>query len=147
MEDVRDHAREWEERFADVRKVDHRMWQIFESSVAGFYGVEQNRFRVATHRRIEWPVPAATAEADLRRIPSMEADLILEPNDRRIILDTKFYQKSFGGRVGGKLHSSNLYQLLSYLRNRQGALPGEPRYEGILLYPHCPRSPCESTWN
>ena len=68
------------------------------------------------------------------RLPQMEADVILESPSRRIILDAK-YRNALGGRFGGKLHSHNLYQLLTYLRNREAtALPGA-KHEGILLYP------------
>ena len=66
----------------------------------------------------------------------MRADLLLHSGDRRIILDTKFYEETLSARFGQqKLISSNLYQLLAYLRNRQGAFPDGPRHEGILLYP------------
>jgi len=66
----------------------------------------------------------------------MEADVILVSSERRIILDTKFYEEAFGGRWKvKKLHSNNLYQLLSYLRNRQANYPEGPHHEGILLYP------------
>ena len=68
-------------------------------------------------------------------IPRMEADVILEGPNRRIILDTKYYQEALGGRFGGKLHSDNLYQLLAYLRNREVTANPGPRHEGILLYP------------
>ena len=56
---------------------------------------------------------------------------MLESPHRRIIIDTKFYQTVL---PGGKLSSSNLYQLLAYLRNRQATLSDSPPHEGILLY-------------
>ena len=66
----------------------------------------------------------------------MEADLLLDAPERRIIMDTKYYTEALGGRRGtGKLHSTNLYQLLAYLRNRQAAGPTGAHHEGILLYP------------
>ena len=65
----------------------------------------------------------------------MEADVILEAPSRRIIIDAKYYRESLGGRFGGKLHSNNLYQLLAYLRNREGTETPGPKHEGILLYP------------
>ena len=68
----------------------------------------------------------------------MTADVILESPERRIILDTKYYQDALARRRGtgtGKLYSGNLYQLLAYLRNRQATKAGGPVHEGILLYP------------
>ena len=66
----------------------------------------------------------------------MTADVLLDCEDRRIILDTKFYSEALGGQYSTKkLHSSNLYQLLTYLRNRENAGPPGGRHDGILLYP------------
>ena len=41
----------------------------------------------------------------------MEAEIILEAPDGRIIMDAKYNQEALGGRYGGKLHPNNLYQL------------------------------------
>jgi 5-methylcytosine-specific restriction enzyme subunit McrC len=65
----------------------------------------------------------------------MEADVILEAPDRRIIMDAKYYREALGGRSGGKLRSDNLYQLLAYLRSREATEAPGARHEGILLYP------------
>ena len=67
----------------------------------------------------------------------MEADVILEGHDRRIIMDAKFYRKAWQSQYGGepKMRSAHLYQLLAYLRNREATEAAGPRHEGILLYP------------
>ena len=85
-------------------------------------------------RKIKW-VDEGTSEHLRSKVPEMEADLILESPDRRIIMDAKFYQNALGGRFGGKLHSDNLYQLLAYLRNRDATAAPGPKHDGILLYP------------
>ena len=127
-----------ERNFYDFRRDEAMMWKLFEDFVTGFYSKEQSRFAVnARGRAIQWaPAPRGT-EADQARIPKMEADLILESSDRRVVLDTKFYGNALGGRGKvGKLNSGNLYQLLTYLRNREAGEPDESRrHEGILLYP------------
>ncbi len=45
------------------------------------------------------------------KLPQMEAEIILEAPDGRIIMDAKYNQEALGGRYGGKLHPNNLYQL------------------------------------
>ena len=125
--------------FRDFRRDEKTMWRLFEDFVRGFYEREQSVYQVNPRgRRIEWTgMDPATQEAPAR-IPVMEADLILDSDGRRIILDTKYYTDTLahGRRSGtGKLHSENLYQLLAYLRNRQAGMPEGPRHEGILLYP------------
>ena len=77
--------------------------------------------------------PGLEDRADRARIPVMDADIILESPERRIILDTKFYRDALTrgrGPGAGKLHSNNLYQLLAYLRNRQATRPDGARHEG-----------------
>ncbi len=131
--------------FRDFRRDKKTMWALFEEFAAGFYRREAKAYRVRSKQRIRWAGSGGATEADKALIPVMEADLILESRERllesgkrRIILDTKFYRETLGGR--GKLHSNNLYQLLAYLRNREATMqgeakPGGPRHDGILLYP------------
>ena len=77
-------------------------------------------------------------------MPKMETDITLEHPDRKIILDTKFYNT--GGISREKFHSTNMYQLNSYVtqcaiearaRLERGERPRHPHdidCEGMLLY-------------
>ena len=124
-------------QFRDFRRDDAQMWALFEEFVTEFYRREQSTFQVNRGgRRIGWWEVEAVSDDDLAKIPVMEADLLLDGSERRIIVDTKYYTEALGGRRGGgKLRSNNLYQLLAYLRNRQAASQTGPHHEGILLYP------------
>ena len=126
--------------FRDFREDAATMWALFEEFVTGFYQREQRSYRVnpGGRRRIHWSDKGWETDQDRTRIPVMEADVILESDERRIIMDTKYYQDTLAsgrGSGSGKLHSGNLYQLLAYLRNRDAARPDGPKHEGILLYP------------
>ena len=125
--------------FRDFRRDEATMWALFEEFVTGFYKREQRVYRVNPGgRRVEWADKGSATGADLARIPVMDADVIFESAERRIILDTKYYKDTLArgrGSGTGKLHSVNLYQLLAYLRNRQATNSGRPMHEGILLYP------------
>ena len=114
---------------------DRRMERLYEDFVVGFFRHEQNRYRV-NHggRRIAW-TDEGTPDRYQSRLPQMEADVILESSERRIILDAKYYREAFGGRFDKKLRSNHLYQLLAYLRNREATANPGPKHEGILLYP------------
>ena len=112
-----------------------RMYRLYENFVINFYKKEQGEYRVNSPSRvIQWH-DTGTAEKYHSRIPEMQADVLLDAPDRRIIVDTKFYQETFGGRIGDKLHSTNLYQMLAYLRNREATEKIGVRHEGLLLYP------------
>lgn len=122
-----------EVKFVDFSE--DRMEKLYEDFIIGFYTREQERFQVNHRgRAIAWS-DEGTQDEHRSKLPRMEADVILEAADRRIIMDAKYYREAFGGRYGGKLHSANLYQLLAYLRNREATREPGPRHEGILLYP------------
>lgn len=120
-------------KFSEISE--KKMEKLYEDFIIEFYRREQNRFQVNRRgRTITW-VDEGTSENFRSKIPRMEADVILESPNRRIIMDAKFYQEALGGRIGGKLHSENLYQLLAYLRNREATVVPGAKHEGILLYP------------
>ena len=109
------------------------MHKVFENFARGFYNHEQSVFKVNPDGRGISFVADETEDDQRKWIPGMEADVILESSERRIILDTKYYQHPLS--KWRKLHSDDLYQLLAYLRNRYAEKPAGPPYEGMLLYP------------
>ena len=120
-------------RFTDF--TEERMEKLYEDFAIGFYGRESHYRVNASGRGIDW-VERGTPEEHRSLVPKMEADIILESDDRRIILDTKYYRKALSERYGSrKLRSATLYQLLAYLRNREKTARQGPRHEGVLLYP------------
>ena len=123
-----------ETRFTDFSE--EQMGNLYEKFIIQFYRREQEHYRINSRgRTIRW-VDDGTEEHQRSKIPRMEADVILEAPDRRIIMDAKFYPQALSSRYGtSKLHSSNLYQLLAYLRNREGTAAPGPKHEGMLLYP------------
>ena len=123
-------------RFRDLRKDEYRMWSLFQDFATEFYRREQDDYRVNHRgRRIRWN-DEGTREDQRRMIPRMEADIVLESQHRRIVLDTKYTPKALSVYFGSrKLHSEPLYQLLAYLRNREATSEPGPRHEGVLLYP------------
>ncbi len=121
--------------FHDFRRDEKRMWKVFEDFALEFYRAEQSRFHVTGQRHVPWDRPLDDERPDYDALPVMQSDITLVSDDRRIVLDTKFYQEPLSSHHGArKLRSGNLYQLLTYLGNRQARLPEGPRHEGILLY-------------
>lgn len=122
-----------ETRFTDFSE--ERMEKLYEDFIIGFFCREQSRYRINHRgRKIDW-ADEGTHDHHRSKLPKMEADVILEAPNRRIIMDAKYYKETLGGRFGGKLHSNNLYQLLAYVRNREITAEPGVKHEGILLYP------------
>ena len=122
-----------ETRFTDFSE--ERMEKLYEDFIIEFYRREQDYYRINHRGRIIAWADEGTPEHQRSKIPRMQADVILEAPNRRIIMDAKYYREALGGRFGGKLHSANLYQLLAYLRNREATVVPGPKHEGMLLYP------------
>ena len=115
---------------------DTKMEKLYEDFVIEFYRSEQSCYRVnSSSRTIYWD-DEGTSDTFRSYIPRMEADVILESQDRRIIMDAKYYSQALSDYRGGKkINAGNLYQLLAYLRNREATVPSGSKHEGFLLYP------------
>jgi 5-methylcytosine-specific restriction enzyme subunit McrC len=97
-------------RFAGIG--DERMSAIFEAFIRGFYARELEGWRV-TRPRLQWHAAERVALSE-SLIPGMQTDVVLMSADRRVILDAKYYAKSFQERYGRKsVHSGNLYQIVA----------------------------------
>ncbi|HHU26073.1 MAG TPA: restriction endonuclease, partial [Bacteroidales bacterium] len=84
---------------------------------------------------IEWQFESDNVE-DIEMLPIMRTDITLRSENRKIIIDTKYYKEAFQTRYDKqKINSSNLYQLFSYLNNQVTDSEITRNCEGILLYP------------
>lgn len=114
---------------------EEKMHRLFEQFITEFYRKEQSSFRVNHQgRTIKWDDKGSSPE-NLEMLPNMQADVILDGDHRRIILDAKYYREALSGQFDKKIRSDHLYQLTAYLRNREKEKPDGPRHEGMLLYP------------
>lgn len=123
-------------RFVDVRQRRGIMARVFEDFVANFFRAEQSEFSVSAQSIVPWYGAASAIESHLAHVPRMIPDVVLESEQRRIILDTKYYRQPLAvGRFGGRrIRSNHLYQVFAYVENRNAGWPGSS-HEGILLYP------------
>ncbi len=81
-------------------------------------------------------VPWAGADAEAGLLPVMQTDITLRGGEQVLIIDAKYYakmtQESYGAHT---LHSGNLYQIFTYVKNMQETLgKGAPRVKGMLMY-------------
>lgn len=139
------------QKFRDFRQDKATMWKLFEEFVYNFYRHEQSRFQVS-RPEIAWDVDKQVEngrcpEGGNIRLPTMETDVVLESDDRTIIIDTKFYTKTLQSHHGKQsYHSANLYQLFAYLKNAEAKGERYADAEGVLLYPTVSRPLADETW-
>lgn len=118
-------------RFRRYSATQQAMGGLFQSFVKNFYRLEQRGF-VPGRSNLDWHGKVG-AEADLRKLPEMRCDIVLESPDRQLVIDTKFYKQAL---VGGekRVIAAHLYQIMAYVQNRSANQGGAP-HEGMLLYP------------
>ena len=69
----------------------------------------------------------------IRLLPGMHSDITLKKDDLTLIIDAKFYKHSLSSYMDKQmLHSANLYQIFTYVKNEDKA--GSGNVSGLLLY-------------
>lgn len=122
-------------QFKDFERDDRAMAYLFENFVRNFYRKECSEYKVS-RENIYWDAEGISMEF----LPMMQTDISLESNDRKIIMDTKYYKNALTNNLGSdKLISGNMYQLFSYLKNIEKKSSKDYNAMGILLYPRVNR--------
>ena len=115
------------ETFAD----DQKMHRLYEKFILMYYKKEHPELR-AEASQIPWALDNETDSL----LPIMQSDITLSQNGKILIIDAKYYshmtQEHHGKHTA---HSGNLYQLFTYVKNKQISLPETaPAVSGMLLY-------------
>lgn len=108
---------------------EQRLSSLFEKFIYAFFKRETN-YNV-TRPQIHWSVDDGFTEA----LPIMQTDLVLQKDNKTLIVDTKFYSENMVSRFEGgaaKQRSGNLYQIFTYINNWRKE-PNET-VAGMLLY-------------
>lgn len=69
-------------------------------------------------------------------LPTMQSDILLSQDRNVLIIDAKYYSKSTQQNFDRyTVHSGNLYQIFTYVKNKEAELVGKPhQVAGMLLY-------------
>jgi 5-methylcytosine-specific restriction enzyme subunit McrC len=109
---------------------DQRMHSLYERFVLEYYKKHYHELRVSAPQ-IPWNVDDGIIDF----LPLMKSDITIEYLEKTLIIDTKYYQHTmqtndlFNSRT---IHSNNLYQIFTYVKNRDITNPG--KVGGALLY-------------
>jgi len=124
--------------FKDFTRNSQQMGTLFEQFVLNFLKLEVQPnikgCKIVGSERIDWDV-APDEEANTQ-LPAMYTDISIRWPDRYQIIDTKFYSRTFQTYYDKEtIHSGNLYQLFTYLKQAEKKGPLYRNSEGMLLYP------------
>lgn len=109
------------------------MCRLYEKFILNYYRREHPDI-LAEASQIEWQLD--DDEHDM--LPTMQTDITLSSRDRRrvLIIDAKYYAHTTQVQYDKHtLHSGNLYQIFTYVKNKEYALKEVPHeVAGMLLY-------------
>lgn len=109
---------------------DEQMCRLYERFVLEYYRQEHPEFS-ASAAQVPWALDDGCDEM----LPVMQTDITLRRGPRTLIIDAKYYRHNTQGRFGAHtVHSSNLYQIFTYVKNEQARLGHLHEASGMLLY-------------
>ena len=112
-------------------KEEEKLPYLFEEFVRNFYKIHLSNSHVC-RENIKWDAIGYNDNF----LPIMQTDITIKRDNEIIIIDTKYYTKTLVNNMGqDKYHSTNLYQIFSYLKNAESKGRLYKHSKGVLLYP------------
>jgi len=110
---------------------DQCMSRLFQKFVYEFYIKEYPEIKTSASQ-----IPWALDDSFGSLLPIMQSDIMLTWANSVLIIDTKFYSRTTQTRYDSHtIHSSNLYQIFTYVKNMDLSLGNKPHeVSGMLLY-------------
>ena len=110
---------------------EQRMHRLYEKFILEYFRREHPEL-AANASRIPWQLDGGAGDM----LPVMQTDIMLSKNEKTLIIDAKYYAHTTQQRFDkSTLHSGNLYQIFTYVKNKEAELVGRPHeVAGMLLY-------------
>ena len=110
---------------------DQRMCRLYEKFILEYYRKEHPEL-TANASQIVWQLD----DGFDAMLPNMQTDIMLSDGDRILIIDAKYYTHITQTQYGiSTWHSNNMYQIFTYVKNKESELSGKPHsVSGMLLY-------------
>ena len=110
---------------------EQRMCRLYEKFILEYYRKEFSEI-TANASQIPWQLD----DGINTMLPVMQTDIMLSYKEKILIIDAKYYAKTTQSQFGTHtLHSGNLYQIFTYVKNKEAELSLQPHeVAGMLLY-------------
>lgn len=110
---------------------EQRMSRLYEKFILEYYARECPQV-TASASQIDWALDDGAGDL----LPVMHSDITLSRGGSVLIIDAKYYSHTTQERYDtNTLHSGNLYQIFTYVKNKSAAFGGRPhKVSGMLLY-------------
>lgn len=110
---------------------EQRMCRLYEKFILEYYRQEFPQISTSASQ-IPWDLDDQESTA----LPTMQTDVMMTYQNKILILDAKYYEHASQMHYGAQtLHSGNLYQIFTYVKNKAASYAGDSReVAGMLLY-------------
>lgn len=110
---------------------EQRMCRLYEKFILEYYRKEYPQLS-ASASQIPWALDDGIGEM----LPVMQTDIMLTRGTKVLIIDAKYYSHTTQAQYDVRtLHSGNLYQIFTYVKNKEAELANSPHeVSGMLLY-------------
>ena len=116
---------------------EQRMCRLYEKFLLEYYRREHPELHASAAQ-----IPWALDDGEDALLPTMQSDITLQKDDRVLIIDAKYYEHTMQERFGTpKVRSQHLYQLFTYVKNRQADRVHPAQVSGLLLYARTEEEP------
>lgn len=112
---------------------EQRMSHLYEKFILEYYRREHPKLSAGA-LYIDWALDDGFDDM----LPAMHTDITLEQGTTVLIIDAKYYSRTMQQQFDKRsVHSSNLYQIFTYVKNKEVELSSIPKahsVSGMLLY-------------
>ena len=110
---------------------EQRMCRLYEKFILEYYRKEHPEL-IANASWIPWQLDNDMDDM----LPVMQTDIMLSRGEKFLIIDAKYYSHMLQTRFDTHtIHSANLYQIFTYVKNKEVELSDKPHVvSGMLLY-------------
>ena len=110
---------------------EQRMCRLYEKFILEYYRKEHPEL-TASASQIPWALDDGIGDM----LPVMQTDIMLSRGDKVLIIDAKYYSQTTQAQFDTRtLHSGNLYQIFTYVKNKEAELADtQHEVSGMLLY-------------
>ena len=112
-----------------------RMNRLYEKFILEYYAQEFGSV-VKGFSSKALQIPWQLDDGNDALLPVMQTDITLTYGNRTLIIDAKYYDRTMQTNFGRQtLHSGNMYQIFTYVKNKDAELKGrDHQVSGMLLY-------------
>ena len=111
---------------------EQQMCRLYEKFILEYYRREFKNQITANASQIPWQLD----DEENSMLPVMQSDIMLQSGEKVLIIDAKYYEHSTQVQFDRHtLHSGNLYQIFTYVKNKEYELREKDHtVSGMLLY-------------